>query len=334
MSEFLVCRPALREAAEWLLLQNHVEADHSDFETWLEASLDNRGAYASVERAWAVTGAVRDSEALQQQRLEALQYRSPKETASNWRRYAAMAAGLMAMATIGFATANLTDVFSPFSTHGTAQEFYAADIGERSLITLEDGTRITLNSGSRIAVDAAPRARHANLIEGEALFEVAHDPNQPFVVETADYRITVLGTVFNVLVDRDSVAVALAKGRVKFAERAGSGEIGGTVTLKPGQQAIGNARAITVSKVDVADIMMWRLGRIRFRDTPVSEALAKMARYSRTPIEVGDPGVAHYHISGTFRTGNPKALVTAVTEAFPLEAERDGGKIVVRSKKD
>lgn len=324
-------RAALREAAEWWMQRSHRKVDRLKFEFWLRSSDRNRVAYASVERAWAKVGSARDNGSLEAQRFEALQYRAPK--VFEWQRYAASVAALVFAVGVCLAIAGFSNFSLPGLKSEGAQQIFAADNGERSTITLTDGTVVTLNSGSRVAIAMAPNARQAKLLEGEAIFEVTHDSQHPFIVETGNYKITVLGTVFNVRKDRDSTEVTLAKGRVRIREEAASTGFHKSVTLRPGQQAIGTADAITVAEVNAVDLMMWREGRVRFRETPISEAVAEMARYTRIPIEAGDLGAADYLVSGTFRTSNVQGFLDAITEAFPVETSSDGRKIVIRRRK-
>ncbi|MEJ1962448.1 MAG: FecR domain-containing protein [Gammaproteobacteria bacterium] len=68
------------------------------------------------------------------------------------------------------------------------------DVGEQRTLTLADGTRIYLNTDTRVVVRYDEHVRRVELKSGEALFEVAHRPDQPFVVVAGDRTITALGT--------------------------------------------------------------------------------------------------------------------------------------------
>ena len=74
--------------------------------------------------------------------------------------------------------------------------------GQKSSVTLPDGTRIWLNSGSRVSYSSAfnSRSRTVNL-EGEAYFSVARNEQLPFVVQADGMSVTALGTKFNVKAD-------------------------------------------------------------------------------------------------------------------------------------
>lgn len=336
------------EAARWLLRRRAEEstgedADDLAFAEWLDRSESNRQDYAAVERAWQVAGSAGEHDAIAGWRQEALRYRAPARHRSQTQpspgasryRLAAIAAMLIAFVAIGLGSGVLTGLNPLRSTEDRALRTFATGIGERTLLTLDDGTTITLNSNSRIAIGSEPGARYARLLSGQALFEVESDPEHPFLVETEDYRVTVLGTVFDVRLGEDDTRVALAEGKVRFSplhtnanEMRGAGE----VTLKPGQQLIASTSGIAVASADVSGIMMWRSGRVQFRETPLPDAVAEMARYSKTPIAVDPEGLDGFRLTGTFKTANPEGFVTALTETFPVAAEEQGNRTVLQKR--
>ena len=71
--------------------------------------------------------------------------------------------------------------------------------GQRSTVTLSDGTIIELNSGTVLEYPAVFNKKERKvLLNGEAMFHVAHDSQHPFIVSTFASDIKVVGTVFNV----------------------------------------------------------------------------------------------------------------------------------------
>lgn len=70
---------------------------------------------------------------------------------------------------------------------------------ERKLLMLPDSSQVWLNANSTIEVDVnyGNHARHVHL-KGEAFFDVTPNSERPFIVETANLQIEVLGTAFNV----------------------------------------------------------------------------------------------------------------------------------------
>lgn len=107
--------------------------------------------------------------------------------------------------------------------------------GERAEVTLSDGTTVTLNADSRIEYPVTFRGGERRVrMSGEALFQVSHDADHPFVVSTFATDIRVLGTVFNVLADpREHLfSTTLREGRVRVSNLADPSD---RHDLKPGE---------------------------------------------------------------------------------------------------
>ena len=116
-------------------------------------------------------------------------------------------------------------------------------------------------------------------LEGEAYFEVTHNPRRPFVVEFEGGEIQVLGTSFNVKAYRDDdiVAVTLDEGRVVLDDRRG-----GRFELSPSEQLLYDRRSGEGRIVRGADAMrysIWKDDVISFRDTPLAEVLETLSRW-------------------------------------------------------
>ncbi len=84
-------------------------------------------------------------------------------------------------------------------------------------ITLADGSTVWLNRNSRITYNKNFNDRIRSVtLEGEAYFEVAKNPQKPFIVIADNVQTKVLGTSFNVKAfpDRQTIEVALVEGKV------------------------------------------------------------------------------------------------------------------------
>ncbi|MGI9174699.1 MAG: FecR family protein, partial [Rhodothermales bacterium] len=117
--------------------------------------------------------------------------------------------------------------------------------GQTLTVELPDGSDVQLNSGSRLAYRRGfarwpfvPSAQRLVSLQGEAFFEV-QPGGRPFVVETFNAHVEVLGTRFNVrawLESRTSATrVTLAEGKVRAVRRDAPGP--DVVLSEPGQMA-------------------------------------------------------------------------------------------------
>jgi transmembrane sensor len=150
--------------------------------------------------------------------------------------------------------------------------------GGQYQLTLADGTKVWLNAASSITYPTAFGGRERKVtITGEAYFEVANNKEKPFIVNTPEESITVLGTSFNVNVYADEKG-----GKTSLLE--GSVKIDGKL-LKPGQAyTSGNVTATNVQQ-DIA----WKNGLFNFQNVRLEQAMRQLARWYN--IEVKYKGI-------------------------------------------
>lgn len=150
--------------------------------------------------------------------------------------------------------------------------------GGQYQLRLTDGTRVWLNASSslKFPVKFVGNKRVVEL-EGEAYFDVAHQANQPFIVQTTHEQVHVLGTQFNVSAypDEPAVTTTLIAGSVKV-QAMHSGE---TALLNPGEQSLLNKGIFTVKEVDIEQAMAWKNGYFRFYDEQIESIMRKLARW-------------------------------------------------------
>jgi len=106
---------------------------------------------------------------------------------TDWRRLA-IAASIAVLTILGGAL-GLLKFPSPI---------YATALGEQRSVRFEDGSTVELNSRSKIRVKYSKQERDVELIEGQALFHVAHDTSRPFIVAVGATRVRAVGTEFDV----------------------------------------------------------------------------------------------------------------------------------------
>src|SRR5690606_20513701 len=96
-------------------------------------------------------------------------------------------------------------------------ERYASNVGEVRRIALDDGSYMLLNTDSLAVIQFSEARRDVRLEKGEALFEVAKDPQRPFVVNAGDLTVKAVGTAFVVRREDSSVEVTVTEGVVEVA---------------------------------------------------------------------------------------------------------------------
>ena len=98
-------------------------------------------------------------------------------------------------------------------------ELYRTQVGERRVIALKDGSHVHLNTGSTIEVALKKDRRLVRLVKGEAMFEVAHDRQRPFLVDAGSAQMRAVGTAFNVRIRENIVELTVTEGSVAVADQ-------------------------------------------------------------------------------------------------------------------
>ncbi len=199
-----------------------------------------------------------------------------------------------------------------------------ATAGEGRTLVLEDGSRVQLDVGSRITTRFTRRQRELELLEGRALFDVAHDAARPFLVRAGDGSVTALGTRFLVQRERNGVIVTLAEGEVDVV-RVGEDGRQRKARLQPGEQLRwAGGDAWTLRATDTEAALGWTRGRLIFRSTPLAEVVAEVNRYSIRKLVLADPSLAELPVYGNFIAGDAGTVVAALDAVLPVRIEEAG----------
>jgi transmembrane sensor len=185
---------------------------------------------------------------------------------------------------------------------------YSTGIGEQRSLTLADGSMVTLDTRTRIRVRFSAGERDIDLLEGRALFRVAKNDRQPFVVQSDRAAVRAVGTEFDVYRRAASVTVTVLEGRV--AVTSGQGRVDAVVVPAGEQVAVlGSAQVTSATAADVAAATAWTQRRMIFESAPLSAVVEEFNRYNTRRLVVGDPRFSGLHVSGVFASTDPALLV-------------------------
>ena len=340
------------EAANWdvrLRAADCSDEDRAAFEVWYAAYPDNAEAYDKVQSLLALLRSSKD-EPQAHSLVEAALSRA--ETRKRRSRFALVSsfAGVAAAGAIGLfvlGTLNTNDNTAPGVTLAEAgpetpvnvrtadqpertlamhrPPFYATVPGERKDVALADGSIATLNTASLIRTDFSETARDIELLSGQASFDVEKDPNRPFTVIAGDRRITAIGTVFDVRLDAGEVEVILIEGEVDVVQTGDTANARiDPIRMVAGERYLApiGAAMTSVAQVDLDRETLWHEGRVFFEDTPLSEALTELSRYSDTEFVTTDPALDGFLINGMFRTDDPMRFIEDIEAFFPVVIDR------------
>jgi transmembrane sensor len=229
--------------------------------------------------------------------------------------------------------------FAPASTK--EPETYIADATAPNRVALTDGSVVDLNANSQLQVRFSAGRRQVDLAAGEAHFQVAHNPNRPFIVTANGVSVRAVGTAFDVRLVGDNVEVLVTEGKVEVDRKAASVLFSRTEAVVP-QLSAGERTFVTpnldstplvenVVPAKVHALLSWQDRMTSFVDVPLREMVVRVNRCNATRLVIADPSLAERRIGGVIALDNVDAFVRLLEQGGDIAAERRGSEIILRS---
>lgn len=307
-----------RQAAHWALALRDPDADPDEIQkglAWLNGPQQNQIAFERVQRFLDACDNIADDAGLQvaEDRV--------KPFGRVWRRPLALAASLVLLVAttlgIGIIGLNQRDAATPRPAH------FASMAGELKTIVLSDNSTILLSGASTVSVMFGEKERRINLARGEALFDVAPDPDRPFVIQAGRGTATALGTEFDVRREGDGATVTVVHGRVAV-NSAGSHSHSKAI-LGPVMQVTYDGRGTmsAVERVDIDTVLAWRTGVLIFSGQPLSRVIREVNRYSPEQILIADPVIGRSPVTGMVKIDRIPEWLQGLEKVMGLSVERN-----------
>lgn len=297
---------AQRQAIQWLSRLNQPKCSvkvRQQFQIWLHASVENTEAFNMIEQFWSCYA---DLQTLACQELQQARGFAKRQQQIKRRRG-------MGLCLLGLMMVYLGSDFDHWLSFGARS--YRTAKGQSLNLQLSDGSHIQLNTDSRLLVADLFGWRKVWLQQGEAWFDIHHDPNNTFVIETAQGRIEDIGTRFNILTDRAKTIVTVEEGRIELV----FGEA--RLAVDENQQAILDAKGHWQHKTvtDTDTIAAWRSGLLIFQNQSLSDVLQQLSRYHQVEFTLAQDALKHKLISGRFVTHDLPASLHTLALGMNLE---------------
>lgn len=187
-------------------------------------------------------------------------------------------------------------------------------------VALPDGSEVLLNHRSRLTYqeDFNKKDRIVNLV-GEAFFEVKKDAHKPFIIQTDQAQIKVLGTSFNVQADPSTNAteVFVATGLVSFSSIQNNSD---AITLKPGETGTlqKNNKIIVFTKEENLNALAWKEKRLVFKKTALSRVVENLEEYFNIDIDIKNKNVLRCRFTGSFSKPTLEEIIEALSVSLNL----------------
>lgn len=198
--------------------------------------------------------------------------------------------------------------------------------GQKSTITLRDGTVVWLNSGSKITYlsNYNDSLRIIELV-GQAFFEVFEDKTKPFIVRCRNLKVETLGTSFDVDgYDDLHIHVNLLSGSVRLSMSDVAENK--NLILNPGEYSIVDSNNNFIDKgiFDPKEVLAWKEGRLIFKDASIEEIIPKLELWYGVKIVNFLSINTEKPFTGTFEKENLDNILHNIGRVMDFEYEING----------
>lgn len=283
-------------------------------QTWMLSNAGNIDDQININGEWAVlNSAIIDEE----EYAADLQSDAPN---FNYNKFLRMAAIIVIFLTAGYFLFYLV-------SNPSTEQFVAGNSVVST--TLPDGTKVTLNHNSILKY---PKMFPGNIrtvkLQGDAYFDVAHDLSKPFVIQTKNIQIEVLGTSFylNAKVDQPTVDVIVHSGRVAII-----GEKEEKLFLTAGEKGTFNKSNGQLIKGENPDqnYISWKTRQMVFDNESLVNVVDKINQTYYSNITIDNPDIYNCMLTATFEDQPFETILEILQETFDLSIERGDGKILI-----
>ncbi len=197
-------------------------------------------------------------------------------------------------------------------------------------LVLSDGTKVYLNSATVLKFPAVFAGNKREVyLEGEAYFEVTKNKEKPFIVNTKNADIQVLGTSFNVnTYIPKNIKTSLIEGAVRLTDKTKKQ----TIRLTPGFEAVYKEKSgFEIKSFDTDDILAWRRGVYYFHNVKIEELAPVISRWFDMSLDIV-PAEKYNEltVSGLIEKGQLEAFLKDLETSANIDYEVAGKVIKIK----
>lgn len=198
----------------------------------------------------------------------------------------------------------------------------------RAQFTLPDGTIGWLNSNSSIKYSGNFNLDRQVTLNGEAYFDVFKDKRRPFIVNTNEVFVKVLGTRFNIASyeNERGIEVVLEEGSLVFNIKNSSK----SYTMQPNDLITYDKTVQNFSKetVQPQKFLSWTEGRLEFRNDPLDIISRRLARWYNIDIELNVNLKDDPRLRATFVNEGYEEVLDLLRRSLPVDYQVEKGNLL------
>lgn len=207
---------------------------------------------------------------------------------------------------------------------GMLQEITTAN-GQRTRLTLAEGTHILLDAGSKMKL---PKVFENNkrevYLEGQAYFEVAHNPEKPFVIHLNGTKVRVLGTKFSISAypEDHSVEVVVKEGRVEFTTDNNKEPKSTLVTANELAKYNKDNNKLIKREVDDLNLYLgWIDYNMNFNNTQMSEVALDLERRYAVGVTFKDEKIKSMKLTAHLKSKEIENVLDVIAMSLKINYE-------------
>jgi hypothetical protein len=207
--------------------------------------------------------------------------------------------------------------------------------GKTFALVLSDGTEVHLNSGTvlKYPVKFLKEKNRQVYLTGEAYFKVSEDKDHPFIVQSNDLNVRVLGTSFNVssYPENKNIFTVLVNGSVRLYDKDEPYSEEKSKLLKPGRKAKWNKinQKISIKKVDTSIYTSWIDGILVIEGLRFRQIIKRLERHYNVKIINHNKELDKQAFTATFRVENIQEVLESFKANFPFDYHNEGNIITI-----
>lgn len=210
----------------------------------------------------------------------------------------------------------------------------AVERGQKANITLPDGSKVWLNSQSKLTYSDNFNVEKRELqLDGEAYFEVAHNPNKPFIVNSNDIAVEALGTAFGVKAYNEDnlISSILMQGKVRVTTPDGE------AILMPNDRIMYDKttrKKIKNTVTNATDFTGWIHNELRFENESLGEIAKSIQRIYNVEIIFATERLKNQRFTGTVNNNSLESVLTIIALTSPVSFQIDSHRVTLYENKN
>mgnify|MGYP003880944135 CR=1 FL=1 len=216
-----------------------------------------------------------------------------------------------------------------YFNQSTAENWILVEASERKEVQLSDDSKVWLNKGATLEYTVEFGDKRLVKLTGEGFFDVTKNKEKPFVVETPNLEVTVLGTSFNVHDKSDEISVLVRTGKVNMRPKG----FDNGIDLVKNQKGIFKKESDDLDRIsDVkSNDDAWKSGRLEFDNQTVLNISKALSEHYEQTISIENEAIKSCKHTITFNQKSFDEVIEMLKITFEFEVEKSANGVILKN---